>query len=213
MARDHHIELGDHLVRLARQHLHGTVDGVWLDPTNAELRERRTDPAVLAEGDVVHVPDGPPRRFSGLLSRREHEIVLDLPDAYLRLALIRPSGVGYAAVQTRASFDGETVELAPDAEGMIDLVIGPETERVHLEYDQQRVMLRVAHLQPVDLPAGWHARLENLGYEPGPFGSSARADEYRLRSAIEEFQCDHDLEVDGIVGENTQAKLLEMHGA
>src|SRR5579863_1672052 len=34
----------------------------------------------------------------------------------------------------------------------------------------------------------------------------------QFRSAIEEFQCDHDLKVDGLCGPVTQAKLKQVHG-
>jgi peptidoglycan hydrolase-like protein with peptidoglycan-binding domain len=34
----------------------------------------------------------------------------------------------------------------------------------------------------------------------------------QFRSAVEEFQCDHDLTVDGICGPTTQAKLKQVHG-
>jgi peptidoglycan hydrolase-like protein with peptidoglycan-binding domain len=33
-----------------------------------------------------------------------------------------------------------------------------------------------------------------------------------FRSAVEEFQCDHGLTVDGDCGAQTQAKLLSVHG-
>jgi peptidoglycan hydrolase-like protein with peptidoglycan-binding domain len=37
-------------------------------------------------------------------------------------------------------------------------------------------------------------------------------DEARFKSAVEEFQCDHGLAVDGKCGPKTQAKLEEIHG-
>lgn len=45
-------------------------------------------------------------------------------------------------------------------------------------------------------------------------GNSARSDEAQeqFRSAVEEFQCDHGLTVDGICGPITQAKLKQVHG-
>jgi N-acetylmuramoyl-L-alanine amidase len=64
-------------------------------------------------------------------------------------------------------------------------------------------------LDPLDEGSGWRVRLNNLGYDAG---ESDDADNPRLRSAIEEFQCDYDLTVDGICGPQTQAKLLERHG-
>ncbi len=56
--------------------------------------------------------------------------------------------------------------------------------------------------------------LLNLGYLAGPFGG--RSDEENrmmFLSAIEEFQCDHGLVVDGKCGPGTQAQLKQIHGS
>ena len=68
---------------------------------------------------------------------------------------------------------------------------------------------RIGHLDPVEEPSGQMARLTNLGYYLGPEGE---IDAHQLRSAIEEFQCDHSLPVDGKCGSQTQAKLKQVHG-
>ena len=72
--------------------------------------------------------------------------------------------------------------------------------------------LDIGHLDPVSEPSGQAARLKNLGY----LFSSPEADpdyeQKALGHAIEEFQCDHRLSVDGICGPNTQAKLKEVYG-
>jgi len=95
----------------------------------------------------------------------------------------------------------------------------------------------VGGLRPVETVPGQIARLNNLGYfagdpdappDPTPTASTPPAGaskpdnaaekkpdpdaELRFRSAVEEFQCDHGLSVDGKCGPNTQAKLKEVHG-
>ena len=105
MARDHVIVAGDHVVRLAYTHGHATVDAVWQHPANAELRAARPDPGVLAPADVVHVPDAPARVFEGLSTRREHTLVVELPLPMLRLVLLRPGGIPYAAHPCTAELD------------------------------------------------------------------------------------------------------------
>jgi hypothetical protein len=213
MARDHEIALGDHVVRLAYRHGHATVDAVWNHPANMSLRDMRPDAGVLAIGDIVHVPDAPPRIVSGLLTRRDHEIVLELPLPMLRLRLLRPSNVGYADIETRVVVDDFNEGFIPDADGTIEFELGPDTRTVALSYAGEEVDVDVAWLQPVDELEGWHARLENLGYEPGGLQGEHARDAYALRSAIEEFQCDHGLPVDGMIGPMTNAKLMEVHGA
>ena len=56
-------------------------------------------------------------------------------------------------------------------------------------------------------------RLENLGYEPGSLSPTGPDDAYGFRMAVEEFQCDHGLVVDGVVGPKTLAMLAGVHGA
>jgi peptidoglycan hydrolase-like protein with peptidoglycan-binding domain len=53
------------------------------------------------------------------------------------------------------------------------------------------------------------ARLNNLGYFAGEIENP---DQTAFESAVEEFQCDHGVHVDGICGPNTQAKLKKLHG-
>jgi hypothetical protein len=73
--------------------------------------------------------------------------------------------------------------------------------------------LKIGHLDPVDLPSGQRARLNNLGIYAGEMGDADSEDgQMLLRSAVEEFQCDQGLTVDGICGPKTQARLAEVYG-
>ena len=83
---------------------------------------------------------------------------------------------------------------------------------------EREIPLKIGHLDPVDEISGQMARLNNLGYNAGdPDAPPGKSDEDKerstqLQSAIEEFQCDHDLKVDGACGKKTQEKLLDVHG-
>ena len=52
-------------------------------------------------------------------------------------------------------------------------------------------------------------RSHNLGYFSGEL---EKDNEAFFQSAVEEFQCDHDLTVDGDCGPNTQVELEEVYG-
>jgi hypothetical protein len=70
--------------------------------------------------------------------------------------------------------------------------------------------VRIGDLDPVNEETGQMARLANLGYYRA---SLDKPDQDELLSAIEEFQCDNKLAVDGDCGPKTQAKLKEVHGS
>ncbi|MEM6992603.1 MAG: peptidoglycan-binding domain-containing protein, partial [Myxococcota bacterium] len=154
-----------------------------------------------------------PRVFKNLQTRREHELVVHLPIPRLRLVLLRASGVPYAGLQCLVLFDDEALRPTTDEHGCVEFDIDPSTTLVTISFDLEALEIGVAHLQPVDVLAGCCARLENLGYRPGGCHGDAPADPYALRSAVEEFQCNQGLPVDGELSDATRAKLLDVHGA
>jgi hypothetical protein len=211
MAHDHKIARGDHVVRLA--YLQGMRDVmlVWDDPANAALRKKRPDPAVLTPGDVVHVPDGPVWRFENLATGQEHTVILDLAVPWLRVRLQHPSAAARAGKLATVTEEGVQKVFETDSDGLVEVELGPSTKSVELTIDEVRYVLLIAHLEPVETTRGLLARLTNLGYAAGPIDGAG--DAYARRSACEEFQCDHDLKVDGDPGPKTRAKLVEIHGA
>jgi N-acetylmuramoyl-L-alanine amidase len=74
------------------------------------------------------------------------------------------------------------------------------------------VAIAIGHLDPVDTVTGQIGRLNNLGYDAGevqePVDDAAKE---QFRSAVEEFQCNERLTVDGKCGPQTQAKLKQVH--
>jgi len=56
MATDYRVQRGDCISSIAYAFNLGW-EVVWNHPDNAELKEKRGDPNILKEGDVVHVPD------------------------------------------------------------------------------------------------------------------------------------------------------------
>jgi hypothetical protein len=84
-------------------------------------------------------------------------------------------------------------------------VLTDDSVPIHLD-----VELLIGHLDPVTEKSGQIGRLENLGYN---VGSGTPDDDRLFRRAVEEFQCDQNLTVDGVCGPQTQAKLEKVHGA
>lgn len=69
--------------------------------------------------------------------------------------------------------------------------------------------LEIGYLDPFEEVTGVQARSYNLGYNPGPIDGIVGP---LTREAIRRFQKDNHLEVDGIPGTKTQAKLKELYG-
>ena len=71
------------------------------------------------------------------------------------------------------------------------------------------IAIKIGDLDPVTEISGQIARLNNLGY----FAEDIKSpDHVTVESAVEEFQCDNNLAVDGVCGPNTQAQLKKVHG-
>ena len=215
MSRTRRIQSGEHLARLAYLHGHRTVDDIWMADENAELRARREDPGVLAPGDEIVVPVAEPFEFYGLAVGRRHRIELNLPYPLVRLELAYANEAAVVApfAEAEVSFDDQSQTLAPDPSGVLEFEIGPFTTTVEVVVQGRGLSCTVATLEPVDTFEGIHGRLQNLGYEPGPRRGQRSGDGVAFLSAVQEFQCDHGLKVDGDPGEQTQARLLEVCGA
>ena len=96
------------------------------------------------------------------------------------------------------------IDLAPGAAAGVLEIRAPGSR-----FDGTVMHLHVGHLDPVTDVSGQEARLNNLGYRAG---ASGERDDEDFRSAVEEFQCDEALAVDGICGPATRARLVAVHG-
>lgn len=215
MSTQHQIRPGDHLARLAYRHGHRTVDDIWLADENESLREVRPDPGVLASGDRVHIPQAEPFEFHGLAVGRRHTLEVELPYPMLRVEFAYANEapvVGPDAVAD-LTFDGKTRSLPIDPAGVVEFEVGPFTEELEFVVRGRTLRCSFATLEPVETFAGIHDRLANLGYEPGGRRGQRSRNGVALLSAVQEFQCDHGLTVDGDPGGETQAALLDVCGA
>lgn len=112
--------------------------------------------------------------------------------------------------------EGREVPGRTDPEGQVSFKISVAQSESHGllvidtdEFGYRRPLpVQLGEIPPADDPEGQRIRLDNLGYipvdQPEPMVPS--------RWAIEEFQCEHGLYVDGDCGPMTQGKLVEVHG-
>jgi hypothetical protein len=202
------VKQGDHLSQIAFRHGFRDFRTIWNDPANADLKARRGNPNVLMPGDTLVIPEKA-RRHEPAATDERHVFVTTGPKLRLRVVLRDVNGDPLPNTDCELIVDGQKKMLKTGGDGRIDEPLPVLAQAGSLIVAGEEYRLKIGHLDPPEEESGQRARLANLGYY---FGSGADVDQEELRFAIEEFQCDHGLAVDGVCGPNTRKKLLEVHG-
>ena len=216
MPRYHTVQPGEHFARIALQYGYPDYRPLWSDPGNAALRELRGSPDVLLPGDQVTIPDAVVREERGATNAR-HRFTVGVSSPTIRVALEGLFGEPMRAARGELRVDGRAVPFTADAHGIVKHAIPVDAERADLVLRDDKApggersfALFIGHLDPVTEVSGQEARLNNLGYRAGSAGDATA---YDFRSAVEEFQCDYSLVVDGKCGPVTQRRLVAIHGS
>jgi N-acetylmuramoyl-L-alanine amidase len=209
------VQQGDHLSKIAKDNGFTDYTAIWNHPENADLKKQRQNPNVLLPGDQIFVPDMEEKQESGATDKR-HTFTVDKKILKLRLVLEDIYEKPIAGAQCALLVGDQTFQVTTDSQGKLEQEIPLDSTEAFLAirgdqtpFANEVIAIKIGHLDPIDELSGQIARLNNLGYFPGDLdGSDADA----FQSAVEEFQCDHGLKVDGDCGPKTQAKLKEVHG-
>jgi len=204
----HKVQQGDHVSALTDKFGFRELKTIWDHPNNAALKKKRKDPHILFPGDEIFIPDKEEKTVQGATAKL-HTFHVKTEPLKLKLLVQDINHKPRANAECRLDIDGAVTFEKTGADGTITKVIPKSAKRGTLALPDLDVPLLIGHLDPVEEESGQIARLDNLGYEAGDVDSP---DAERLKSAIEEFQCDNDLTVDGICGAATQAKLKDVHG-
>ena len=209
------VEQGDHLSKIAKDNGFTDYTIIWDHPNNADLKKQRQNPNILFPGDQVFIPDMEQKQESGATDKR-HTFTVDKKTLKLRLVLEDAYEKPIAGQQCALLVDGQVFQLTTDANGKLEQEIPLDAKEgvLTIRGDEtpianEVIKLKIGHLDPAEEITGQVARLNNLGYFAGPLDGS---DDDAFESAVEEFQCDHGLKVDGDCGPKTQAKLKAVHG-
>lgn len=209
MAQYHIVEQGEQLSGIAARHGFRSFRTIWDDARNDDLRRLRRNPHVLMPGDRIYVPDVQLKKETADTTQRHLYKVLG-PGLVLRILLKDLDDGPVRNTACRLEVEGRTFDLTTDDQGFIEQRIPVNAREGRLTVEGEAVPIAIGFLDPVTETSGQKARLNNLGYHAGD--PEAADDDERFRIAVEEFQCDQDLPVNGICGEETRAKLLEAHG-
>jgi Putative peptidoglycan binding domain len=205
---DHDLRPGDHLSRVAGSYRFRSYGPLWNDAANAAFRHRRPNPHILAAGESVHVPELNLREVDRPTEAR-HRFRAELHPLVVRLARKHWDGTLDDRAPAEIHLDDKPVAADPGGPGELAVPVGTLDDRLTIRVDDTELTARIGFLQPIDTLAGVRDRLTNLGYRAG---DADRPDAPDFRSAVEEFQCDHGLVVDGKVGPVTRAALAKAHG-
>jgi hypothetical protein len=211
----HTVKQGEYITKIATDYGFRDYQTVWDHPQNAALRAKRKNPNVLYPGDSLFVPERELREESRSTDSRHRFKVKGKP-LMLRLQLLDLHERPITGTPCVLQVESESFELTTDGRGRIEHEIPPTAQAGRLVLRDPKTLLetevplQIGRLDPVDTVSGQRARLRNLGYLVDLEGEDEDAD---LRTAIEEFQCDHSLAIDGRCGAATQAKLRDVHGS
>src|SRR5271156_169787 len=215
MSEYYTVEQGDHLSSIAKDYGFTDYTVIWDHPNNADLKNKRKNPNILLPGDEVFVPDMEEKQESGATDKR-HTFKVDKKTLKLRLVLEDIYEKPIAGAQCALLVDGQVFQLTTDGHGKLeqDIPLDAKEGVLTIRGDQtpfanEVIPIKIGHLDPIDEPSGQVGRLNNLGYSAGPLDGS---DDDAFNSAVEEFQCDNGLTVDGICGPQTQSKLKQVYG-
>lgn len=216
MAGNYIVKQGDHLSSIAKAFGFSDYETIWNDPNNASLQQLRQNPNVLFPGDSVYIPDRQPRQES-CATDQEHTFVVQTQSLKLRLTLQDQYEQPIANASCVLNLGGSSSNVTTDANGQIKQKLQPDVHSATLiiqdpqtPYNGTQIAIKIGNLDPVTEVSGQIARLNNLGYFAG---DPDKPDQDAFESAVEEFQCDQGLTVDGDCGPDTQAQLKQVHGS
>lgn len=204
---------------IAKKYGFSSYKTIWDHGQNAELKKKRQNPNVIFPGDELFIPDKGEKEESRE-TEEKHRFELKTEKLKLRLVLEDMYEKPIANAKCELRVENEQFKLTTDGKGKIEKEIKPDAKLALLiikdaqtPINDIEIPIKIGHLDPVDEVSGQKARLNSLGYFAGPFeGKNEEENKAMFLSAVEEFQCDHGLVVDGKCGPSTQAKLKQVHG-
>ena len=212
------VEQGDHLPQIADEHGFADWHTIWDDPNNAPLRRQREDPGVLAPGDRLYIPDKTQSDGETVPSSSTARFRVKRSLPRLRLIVLGFGGKPLASTDCKVTVSGASTTAHTGADGLVEIDLAPDATEATLEANGQSWTLKIGHLDPPETDTGLWARLRNLGYlvdeeaqddEPSP---DAPPDADALAFAIELFQRDHQLTIDGSDVQSVKDRLREIYG-
>jgi N-acetylmuramoyl-L-alanine amidase len=198
----------------------------WKDlydhPDNAELKNQRPNPNVVAPGDQITVPDSPSdKKIVPCGTGKKHLFIVEIPKVKLRILLQNWQGEPYADKRFEVTITDKKFPGRTDGEGLIDIPIPAAAQSGHLkawlDEDEDDANpdidrdLDIGHLDPTDCVTGLQARLHNLGHWCEVNGNLdedtlAAVRAFREKAGLPEVEDD-----DVLIDDDLRSNLLKLH--
>lgn len=208
MPKVHKVKQGESVASIA--YAHGLLPStIWDDPQNSEIKERRSDPNVLAVGDEIFVPDNKIKWVS-MSTDKKHKLVRRSVPEKLQIRFLDASGEPRAGISYEFEIDGEVRSGTTNDKGEVIESIMPDANQATIRFSEEELYrVKIGHLDPVTEITGLQARLRNLGYYEGEVdGDLGEVTARALRS----FQSKEDgLESTGEADDATLEQLIDVY--
>jgi len=228
MSTNYIVQQGDYLSKIARAFGFADYKTIWDAPENQKLKDLRKNPNILYPGDELVIPDKQTREESRPTDKK-HKFEVQEDKLMLQIVLLGLDNKPMSDHDCTLIVETDNQDLTTKSDGALEEEIPPTVANGKLRDKgkpgsgpptEREIPLKIGYLHPKDTVSGQVARLNNLGYNAGELPdhplTNTEADTLgkssQFLSAVEEFQCDFGLQVDGICGKNTQTKLVEIHG-
>lgn len=210
----HVVKQGECLSSIAHRYGFPDYTKIYNHADNAEFKRARPDPNLIFPGDRLTIPDKVVKTFD-CATGQSHRFVVKVAKRKLQLKLLDAAGEPIADIPYTLNVGGQTLEGKTSKEGKIEHDIPIKEQKATLSMNGTERTLLIGHLNPLEDTedagvSGVQSRLKNLGY---PVGAVDGKMSPSTRAAIQAFQSDHQMTVDGEIGDTLIAKLKKEYGS
>lgn len=215
MPTSHTISLGECIGSLSKTAGFADYRKIHDDPANAKLKTDRPNPNVLAEGDLVSIPDRELKEVGGA-TETKHRFKVNRLATLVRIVVQDDAGTALTGKKYKLTLGSATFEGTTPSDGKIEHPIADDAKAGTLELwlkegdgiEGLRFDLELGALEHESKDRACQARLLNLSFDCG--GTGGTIDD-ATKDALRGFQKKNGLTVNGTLDAATRAKLRILH--
>lgn len=215
MPTSHTAQLGDCIGSLSKLYGFATHKTIYNDGANAALKGHRPNPNVLAEGDVLSIPDKVPKDVQAAAGTVQ-KFKVDVLETLLRIVVQDDQGTALGAKKYKLTVGAQAFEGKTLPDGKIEHPIEADDTAATLELwlkvepgiDGLLFHLELGSLEHESKDRACKARLMNLAFECGSLTGTL---DDATRDAIRGFQKKNSITVNGTLDAATRNMLRQNH--